>query len=89
MTQANTGDNSLSLLIRLFIIPIIGVTADKIGGIKIANCLVFYLLLSFPCFMESCIILFLATIAIYLLALLTTLNAATTPVINSIIKARN
>lgn len=73
------GDNSLSLLIRLFIIPFLGLAADKIGGIKIArlSCILF-LFLSFPLFYGIVYSKF-TTIFVYSFALLTTLNAATTP----------
>ncbi len=74
------GDNSLSLLMRLFIIPIIGCLADKIGGLKIArlSCVLF-LLLSVPLFYSILYFPTLSIISIFLFALLTTLNAATTP----------
>jgi MHS family proline/betaine transporter-like MFS transporter len=74
------GDNSLSLLARLFIIPILGLVADKIGGIKIArlSCILF-LLLSFPLFYATTYYPNFTTISVYIFALLTTLNAATTP----------
>lgn len=74
------GDNSLSLLIRLFIIPIIGFLADKIGGIKIArlSCVLF-ILLSVPLFYSILYSSTFSIISIYIFALLTTLNAATTP----------
>ncbi|HZW61137.1 MAG TPA: MFS transporter [Candidatus Babeliales bacterium] len=74
------GDNSLSLLMRLFVIPIIGFLADKIGGIKIArlSCILF-LLLSAPLFYSIVYYPTLSIASIYLFALLTTLNAATTP----------
>lgn len=74
------GDNSLSLLMRLFIIPIIGFLADKVGGIKIArlSCILF-LLLSAPLFYSILYYPAFSLISIYLFALLTTLNAATTP----------
>ena len=73
------GDNSLSLLIRLFIIPFLGLAADKIGGIKIArlSCILF-LFLSFPLFYGIVYSKF-TPIFVYSFALLTTLNAATTP----------
>src|SRR3990167_908085 len=74
------GDNSLSLLIRLFIIPIIGFVGDKIGGIKIArlSCILF-MLLSVPLFYSILYVPLFSIVSIYIFALLTTLNAATTP----------
>ncbi len=65
---------------RLFIIPIIGCLADKIGGIKIArlSCVLF-LLLSVPLFYSILYFPTLSVVSIFLLALSTTLNAATTP----------
>lgn len=74
------GDNSLSLLMRLFIIPILGFFADKIGGIKIArlSCILF-ILLSVPLFYSILNASPFSIISIYIFALLTTLNAATTP----------
>jgi MHS family proline/betaine transporter-like MFS transporter len=65
---------------RLFIIPIIGFLADKVGGIKIArlSCILF-LLLSAPLFYSILYYPAFSLISIYLFALLTTLNAATTP----------
>ncbi|HLB42517.1 MAG TPA: MFS transporter [Gammaproteobacteria bacterium] len=74
------GDNSFSLLIRLFIIPFLGLVADKIGGIRIArlSCILF-LLLSFPLFYGIIYYPTFTNVFIYGFALLTTLNAATTP----------
>jgi MHS family proline/betaine transporter-like MFS transporter len=74
------GDNSFSLLMRLFIIPIIGLLADKVGGIVIArlSCLLF-IFLSVPLFYNIVYFPELSIISIYTFALLTTLNAATTP----------
>lgn len=74
------GDNSLSLLMRLFIIPVIGFVADKIGGIKIArvSCVLF-ILLSAPLFYSILYVPKFSMISIYAFAFLTTLNAATTP----------
>lgn len=76
------GDNSLSLLARLFIIPVIGLIADNIGGIKIArlSCVLF-LLLSYPLLYN---ILHTANtnlkqVFVFTIAMLTTLNAGTTP----------
>jgi MFS transporter, MHS family, proline/betaine transporter len=73
-------DNSLSLLMRLSIIPIIGFFADKIGGIKIArlSCILF-LLLSVPLFYSILYYPTFSLTSIFLFALLTTLNASTTP----------
>ncbi len=72
-------DNSLFLLVRLLIVPILGLIADKIGGLKIArlSCILF-LFLSLP-IMHGIIYSQSATIFICAFALLTTLNAATTP----------
>ncbi len=72
-------DNALSLFLRLLIIPLLGFIADKIGGIKIArlSCVLF-LFTSYPLF-------FLISNSaksgffFFIFALLTTLNAATTP----------
>lgn len=74
------GDNFLSLLMRLFIIPIVGFFADKIGGIKIArfSCILF-ILLSVPLSYSILYASPFSIISIYIFALLTTLNAATTP----------
>lgn len=73
-------DNSLSLLMRLLIIPFLGFMADKIGGIRIArlSCVLF-LVLSYPLFYGILYYSTLTNILIYSFALLTTLNAATTP----------
>lgn len=72
-------NNSLSLLIRLFIIPFLGLAADKIGGVKIArlSCILF-LFLGFPLLYG---IFYTKFTAIFVcgFAFLTTLNAATTP----------
>ncbi len=75
-----SNDSSLSLLLRLLIIPLIGILADKIGGIKIArlSCISF-LLFSFPLFYG---LNYFPSNANYFLigfALLTTMNAGTTP----------
>ncbi|TAK73869.1 MAG: MFS transporter, partial [Gammaproteobacteria bacterium] len=73
-------DNSISLLFRLSIIPILGIIADKIGGIKIARLAsILFLILSIPLFYSIIYPSFFTTISIYLFAILTTLNAATTP----------
>lgn len=74
------GDNAQTLLMRLFIIPILGIIADKIGGIKIArlSCVLF-LLLGVPLFYNILYYPTFATVSLYIFALLTTLNAATTP----------
>lgn len=73
-------ENSLSLLIRLFLIPLIGYFADRIGGIKIArlSCLLF-ILLSLPLLYNILYFPKLFLFSLYFFALLTTLNAATTP----------
>ena len=75
-----SSDNSLSLFLRLLIIPVLGLMADKIGGLKIArlSCILF-LFLSYPMFFlivndgSKSGVLFIA------FAMLTTFNAATTP----------
>ncbi len=74
------GENSLSLLLRAFIIPILGFVADKIGGIRIArtSCILF-IILSFPLFYGVLYYPSLLIGCVYLFAFLTTLNAATTP----------
>ncbi|KTD08529.1 MFS transporter [Legionella jamestowniensis] len=73
------GDNALSLFIRLLIIPIIGLLADKIGGIPIARiACIFYFIFSYPLFYG---LIHTKNIYIFILsfAILTTLNAGTTP----------
>lgn len=75
------GNNSISLFIRLFFIPFFGFIADKIGGIKMAglSCLLFIICsipLSVNIFSEN---RSLSSFSFYFMALLTTLNAATTP----------
>lgn len=75
-----SNDNSLSLLSRLFIIPLLGFLADKLGGIKIARlaCILF-LLLSLPLFYGIIYHPELTNVLLLGFAFLTTLNAATTP----------
>lgn len=75
------GNNSISLFIRLFFIPIFGLLADKIGGVKIASlsCLLFVIFsipLSINIFSDN---KSLSTLSFYAMAFFTTLNAATTP----------
>jgi MFS transporter, MHS family, proline/betaine transporter len=73
------GDNSIALCLRLLIIPAIGLVADKIGGIKIAQisciCFIFF---TIP-LMYNIVYLKNIIVPLYIFAFLTTLNAATTP----------
>lgn len=79
-TSTILGDNSLSLFARLFIIPLIGFAADKFGGIKIARLAsVLFLLLSYPLLLGIIYNPKLTSLLIFTFAMLTTLNAATTP----------
>ena len=73
-------ESSITLFLRLLIIPIIGLIADKMGGIKIAriSCILF-LLLSFPLFYGLTHDKNLVGYCAFGFALLTTLNAASTP----------
>lgn len=79
-TDKALGNNSILLLLRLLIIPILALLADKIGGIKLARLSsILFIILSIPA-------LYVIThtdtnfwYLFYILALLTTLNAATTP----------
>ncbi len=74
------GDNAFSLAIRLCIIPLIGLIADRVGGLRVANFSswlfflltmpLIYIIYNYPVYLE---------ISILSLALLTTLSAATTP----------
>lgn len=74
------GDNSLSLLIRILIIPIVGLTADKIGGIKIARtAAILFLLFSYPLLFGIIHYPTLIPYFVFTFAALTTLNAGTTP----------
>ncbi|HAU1484908.1 TPA: MFS transporter, partial [Legionella pneumophila] len=74
------GDNSLSLFLRLLIIPLLGLAADKIGGIKIArlSCVLF-LFTSYPLFSLIANSSTKSGVFFFAFAMLTTLNAATTP----------
>lgn len=73
--------NTSSLLIRLFLIPLVGIMADRFGGIKIAKVSsLLFIFLSIPVFIlsfssRSAIALSL----LFCMGLLTTLNAGTTP----------
>lgn len=74
------GSNSLSLLMRLFVIPVIGILADKVGGINISRlACVLFLVLSIPLFYWIIHSSAYSTIFIFVFALLTTLNAAAVP----------
>lgn len=74
------GDNAFSLAIRLCIIPLIGLIADRVGGLRVANFSswlfflltipLIYIIYTYPPYLE---------VSILSLALLTTLSAATTP----------
>lgn len=79
-TSKVLGDNSLSLLRRLCIIPFLGLAADKIGGVRIARiyCILF-LLLSYPLLYGIIYHSTFMNTFISGFALLTALNAATTP----------
>ena len=74
------GDNSITLFLRLLMIPLLGMIADKIGGIKIAriSCLLF-ILLSYPLFYFILNNKNHIELYVFSFAILTTLNAATTP----------
>jgi MHS family proline/betaine transporter-like MFS transporter len=74
------GENSLSLFLRLLIIPLLGLMADKIGGIKIArlSCVLF-LFTSYPLFYLITHSATKSGLFFFAFAMLTTLNAATTP----------
>lgn len=71
--------NSLFLFLRLAIIPIIGLLADRLGGLIIArvSCLLF-LTLSYTLMLNIVKIKFI-NLSIIIFALLSTLNAGTTP----------
>lgn len=75
--ETNTG----SLMVRLVLIPLVGMLADRFGGIKIAKISsVLFIILSIPVFifsMRSNSIL--AQLLLFFMGLLTTLNAGTTP----------
>lgn len=81
-SMVNTfGNNSISLFIRLFFIPIFGIIADKTNGLKIAALsailfIIFSIPLSFQIFSSNNLYI---SLAFYTMALMTTLNAATTP----------
>jgi len=79
-TGSILGDNSLCLFARLFIIPILGIIAGKIGGIKIMRlaCILFFVF-SYPLFYGILYYNNYAWLFMFAFALLTTLNAATTP----------
>ena len=75
-----TGENSLTLASRLLIIPIIGLLADKIGGIKIARlAAILLMVVPIPLFYVMIHYKDFAFYALYALGIITTLNAATTP----------
>lgn len=77
-TNKILGDNSLTLLARLIIIPLLGLLADKIGGIIIARLACYlFLILSLPLFYGIIYSPEFITFCLYVFALLTTLNAAT------------
>jgi MHS family proline/betaine transporter-like MFS transporter len=73
-------DNSFSLFIRLLIIPILGLIADKVGGIKIArlSCILF-LVTSYPLIFFIVNDVTKSGVFLFIFSLLTTLNASTTP----------
>jgi MHS family proline/betaine transporter-like MFS transporter len=72
--------NSISLLARLFIIPIIGLIADKIGGIAVSrlSCVLF-IILSYPLLMGIMNDFTNGKVIYYAFTLLTVLNAGSTP----------
>ncbi|MBA2652576.1 MAG: MFS transporter [Tatlockia sp.] len=79
-TSKISSENSLSLFMRLLIIPVIGLAADKFGGIKIARTAsILFLLFSYPLLFGITNYLNITHLFIYGFAFLTTLNAATTP----------
>jgi MHS family proline/betaine transporter-like MFS transporter len=73
--------NTWSLLLRLFLIPIVGAMADKFGGIRIASISsILFILLSVPIFVLSMSSSqHFALPLLFFMGLLTTLNAGTTP----------
>jgi len=74
------GDNSLSLFLRLLIIPLIGIIADKTNGVIIARIAsILFLLFSYPLFLGILHNTNAIKIFIWGFAFLTTLNAGTTP----------
>lgn len=74
------GNNSFSLLVRLFFIPIMGLIADKIGGLKIARLsAILFLLFSYPLLNGVLYNIYSIQFFTFIFALFTTLNAATTP----------
>lgn len=74
------GDNSFSLLSRLAIIPLIGLIADKLGGIVIARISsLLFMILSIPILFSFHINQDNIQFCTFLLVLMTTLNAGTTP----------
>jgi MHS family proline/betaine transporter-like MFS transporter len=72
--------NTISLFFRLFIIPVLGIVAGKIGGIKFTrlSCLIF-IVVSLPLFLLFINNTNYRFLAFYLFAFLTTLNAASLP----------
>lgn len=74
------GDNSISLLLRILIIPIVGFIADKTSGRIIAIIAsIAFILLSAPLFYNIACTAKISNTALYIFALLTSLNAGTTP----------
>jgi MHS family proline/betaine transporter-like MFS transporter len=73
-------DNSIILFLRLLMIPILGFTADKVGGIKIAQLAsILFIVLSVPVLYGMVNFYHNFYYSIYIFSLFTTLNAATTP----------
>lgn len=73
-------ESSIYLLARLSIIPVIGIVCDKIGGIKIARLASFlFLLASIPLWHRIVDNSSYTSLCLFIFALLTTLNAGSTP----------
>lgn len=74
------GDNSLSLFARLCVIPIIGILADRVGGIKILRlATLLFMVLSYPLLQLITRNSNLLSLCLLAFAMMTTLNAAATP----------
>lgn len=74
------GNNALSLSIRLLCIPLLGLLADKIGGLKLAKTSTYLIITSTIPLLSMLTLtpIYLFT-ALFIFAMITALNAATTP----------
>ena len=73
-------ENSFSLLLRLFLIPTLGLAADKFGGLKLIRfSSILFLMLTYPLLYAVFSGAIQIGIVLYIFGLLTTLNAATLP----------